>query len=364
MGRYGQGVVSESGGASGSSTPYLVIGCYTLGHGGMGAGLVVVERDQATGELWLAGPTQATQSPSFVVRHPTRPVLYAVNELVEGAVSAFGMDGGGNLRHWGTWPTGGADPCHLAVSPDGRRLVVANYAVDVGRGGVAAFALDEEGRPTGRTDLVEHDGCGPDPVRQRNAHAHEVVATNDAVTAVDLGMDTVLRYWPDPTTGKLGTGHRLVTLPPGTGPRHFTTGPDGTIYLVGELAGTVTVLQPGEREWVERATVPSRAEAGSGNAPSEVAVTADGRWLYVANRGPSTIAVFSLQEGTPRFVGEVPTGGVWPRHFLLIDDFLYVANERSHTVTVLRIDPDTGLPAPAADVFASPSPTCLLPLRF
>src|SRR5689334_5782296 len=61
MGRYGHGVADVHGGGGGH---YIVVGCYTLGHGGMGAGLVVAERDPATGELWLAGPTQSTQSPS------------------------------------------------------------------------------------------------------------------------------------------------------------------------------------------------------------------------------------------------------------------------------------------------------------
>jgi len=56
----------------------------------------------------------------------------------------------------------------------------------------------------------------------------------------------------------------------------------------------------------------------------------------------------------------VPTGGAWPRHFALVDDYLYVANQLSHTVVVFRIDPATGIPVPTGDVLATPSPTCLL----
>jgi 6-phosphogluconolactonase (cycloisomerase 2 family) len=53
--------------------------------------------------------------------------------------------------------------------------------------------------------------------------------------AVDLGADAVLVHRP-------GAEPALVAqLPPGTGPRHLTVAGD-TVYLVGELSGTVMVL--------------------------------------------------------------------------------------------------------------------------
>ena len=94
-------------------------------------------------------------------------------------------------------------------------------------------------------------------------------------------------------------------------------------------------------------------------APSEVAFV--GHRLYVANRGPDTIAVFDTASGRPVRVGEVSTGGSWPRHFAVVDGFLYVANERSHTVVTFALDPATGLPVPTGDMLATPSPTCILP---
>jgi 6-phosphogluconolactonase (cycloisomerase 2 family) len=60
-------------------------------------------------------------------------------------------------------------------------------------------------------------------------------------------------------------------------------------------------------------------------------------------------------------VGEVSTGGAWPRHFAIVDRFLYVANERSHTVVTFALDPATGMPVPTGDVLPTPSPTCVLP---
>ncbi len=336
-----------------------MIGCYTLGERGSGAGLVVTERDPDTGELWLAGPTLAVPSPSFVVRHPSLPVLYAVNEQADGALSAVALDRGGNVKPLGdytpahgaalpSWATGGADPCHLAASPDGRWVVVANHH----GGTVAVLGLDTQGIPTGRTDL----GAASPASRP-----HHVTVNGAEVLVVDLGLDAIVRYRLDEETGTLTAHDVAVRFPPGTGPRHAARSPSGsTVYVVGEDSGTVTVLRPGPGAWDELGTVPSRTSAGAHNLPSEVAISADGRWLYVANRGPDTIAVFALDSELPRLVGEVPTGGSWPRHFALAGEHLYVANQRSHTVTVFHIDADTGLPTPAGDVFASPSPTCLL----
>jgi len=71
------------------------------------------------------------------------------------------------------------------------------------------------------------------------------------------------------------------------------------------------------------------------------------------------VAVFDIRPELPRYVGEVPTGD-WPRHIALDGDTLYVANERSHEVTRMQIDPATGVPAHRQTIEV-PSPTLVLP---
>ncbi len=100
------------------------------------------------------------------------------------------------------------------------------------------------------------------------------------------------------------------------------------------------------------------ASTASGhNQPSELA--SDSHYLYVANRGPNTVAVFALDGELPRYIAEAAVGD-WPRHIGLDGNLLYVANERSHQVMVLRIDPATGIPAIERTI-AVPSPTVVLP---
>jgi 6-phosphogluconolactonase (cycloisomerase 2 family) len=344
----------------------MVIGCYTA-KGGIG--LRLATRDLDTGALRAYGEPVPTPEPSFVARHPNRSILYAVNELVDGTVSAFRLTPDARLVPLGRWSTGGAEPCHAAVTPDGAELLVANY----GGGSVARLALDADGVPTGRLGLVEHAGAGPHPERQLGPHAHQVVVLDGRVLAVDLGADAILAHdpapaGPSPSTAPAagpsaagpsaaGSSTVVAALPAGTGPRHLARA-GGLTYVVGELTGTVTVLDP---DWGEVGTV-AASRGGAGNFPAGIAASADGRFLYVSNRGPDTVSVFALGDKLPTPVGEVPTGGAWPRHFALAEPYLYVANERSDTVVVFRLDDVTGLPVPTGSVLATPSPTCVVPL--
>ncbi|MFI6762982.1 lactonase family protein [Micromonospora sp. NPDC050417] len=340
----------------------LYVGCYTAEAGGRGEGIVAVRRDPVTGALDPLGTVAPTESPSFLVRHPSLPVLYGVNELAEGTVSAWAIDAEGptqpGLRPLGSWSTGGDSPCHLAVAPDGGYLFVANY----GSGSVSVHPLDSAGVPGERTDLRVHDGHGPDPERQERAHAHMVSPdpVGGELLAVDLGTDTVYRYDLDGSRGRLLPREPMTRTRPGTGPRHLARHPDGhRFYLAGELDATVVAYS---RETGgplrERGRVAASARHGLVQ-PSEIAVRPDGRFLYLGNRGVGTISVFALDAEVPRYVTEVATGGTWPRHFALIGAHLYVADERSNVVSVFVVDPTAGVPEPAGSV-AVPSPTCVL----
>lgn len=332
----------------------VFLGCYTHGEGGDGTGIVAARREPGRAALRTPELVAVTPSPSYVARHPTADVLYAVNELAEGRLTAFRVAADGGLAELGTWPTGGSLPCFVAVTPDGRHALVTNY----GTGSVASFVLDEHGVPSHRGDLAQHVGAGRHPERQEGPHAHSVAITDEGVLALDLGLDTVYRYRIDPATGQLGAGEPLLRTRPGTGPRHLAAAGPDLLYLVGELDATVNTYARTGGRWHDVATVAT--SVGADPLPSEIAVSPDGRYLYVANRGPDTIAVFSLADGKPSRVGEVATGGRWPRHFTIVDGHLYVANQQSDLVTAFALDPVTGMPVPTGDVLRTPSPSCVL----
>jgi 6-phosphogluconolactonase (cycloisomerase 2 family) len=336
------------------------IGGYTAEMGGRAEGIVAARRDPGSGELTPLGTVAVTPSPSFLARHPALPVLYAVNEGAEGQVSAFRTAPDGSLEPLGVRSTGGAEPCHLAVVPDGRHLVVANY----GGGSVAVLPLDPEGVPGERSDLVRHEGHGADPERQETAHCHMVSPGPDGgpLLAVDLGTDSVYRYDLDVASGRLVPRAPRLRTPAGAGPRHLARHPDGRrCWLVGELDATVTDYElTADGALHQRIRVDASERVGH-IQPSEIALGPDGRFLYVANRGVGTVAVFAVTGETPELVAEVDTGGEWPRHFALTGAHLYVADERADMIRVFRVDPVTGVPEPVGEPVPVASPTCVRP---
>lgn len=342
-----------------STSECVFVGCYTGVSGGEGEGIALLRRDPGSGVLTRLAVVARTPSPSFLAAHPHLPVLYAVNELDAGAVSAFSVAADGALTPMAVRGTGGRQPCHLAVSASGRHLLAANY----GSGSVAVFPLGADGAPDERSDLFGLEGRGPVADRQEGPHAHMVAPDpyGADVLVSDLGADRVLRLRLDPVAGRLAAEPDAAALPPGTGPRHLVRSSDGAVLIVGELAANLTWCRPDPVDGRLRpvGSVPVSGATGTVQ-PSEIVIGRDGRFVYVANRGPDTVSTFARDGDAVTRIAEVPAGGRWPRHLALLGDHLYVANERSHSVTIFRIDPDTGIPHELGEPTLLPSPTCLL----
>ncbi|GIF00298.1 lactonase family protein [Paractinoplanes rishiriensis] len=338
-----------------ANTEYVYVGAYTGDKGGEAEGIALLRRDPGSGELTRLGVAVRTPSPSFLAQHPTRPILYAVNELESaGTVSAFTVAEDGGLTPLSVQPTGGSDPAHLAVTPDGRFLLVANYS----SGSVSVHPLDPEGAPGERSDLLGLTGSGPDAERQAGPHAHMVVPAGDGVLIADLGSDRVWRCRLD-HSGRLSPAEPVITAKPGTGPRHLRLAPDGTVLLVGELAATLSWYRPAADGTLALAGEVATSTLDGQCYPSEIVTGRDGRFIYVANRGPNTVAVFAWDGSRATLIAEIPAGGDWPRHMVLLGDHLYVTNQQSHSVTTFRIDPDSGIPTPQGVPTVEASPTCL-----
>ncbi|MEW9548749.1 lactonase family protein [Nonomuraea sp. NPDC050783] len=308
--------------------------------GGYGPGIVTF-----TGAAAGTGGGELTRvaAPSFLAAHPTLPVLYAAGELERGWLTAFSVRDDGDLAPLDERPSEGSSPCHVAVDPSGTLLAAANY----GDGTAVLYRLDARGAFEGDPVVLRHEGSGPDPERQEGPHAHQAVFHDGVLHVSDLGTDEIRRYRPD------GSALEPWTLHPGTGPRHFAfdaPGAGARLYVAGELDGTVTMIEPDGRRTIAPA---SRAE-GVPNHPSHLQL--DGAFVYVANRGPNTVAVLRAADLSP--VAEVPCGGDWPRHFAIDGDRLYVANQRSGQVAVLALG--GGKPVPTGESYEVESPSCVL----
>ena len=78
---------------------------------------------------------------------------------------------------------------------------------------------------------------------------------------------------------------------------------------------------------------------------SEVVVSADGKFVYAANRLHDSIAWFSVSStGTLTWVGEEWTRGDYPRSFTIdpSGNFLFSCNQRGDAVASFRVNKQTG----------------------
>jgi 6-phosphogluconolactonase len=314
--------------------------------------------DLASGSLSTPELAAETPSPSFLAVHPTRALLYAVNEVSTfggkpaGSVSAFSIDRQtGRLTALNQQSSGGGGPAHLSVDRAGRHVLVANY----GGGSVTVLPIDERGALGAASAFVQHTGSSVNPQRQKGPHAHaiNVDPADRFVYVPDLGLDKVLIYRYDPAKGSLVAGDPpFAAVPPGSGPRHIAIHPEGRYaYVINEILCTITAFardpsRGGMTELQSVSSLPAGVTVESGYSTAEILVHPSGKFLYGSNRGHDSLSVFSIDPKTGRltFVENEPTQGSTPRGFGIDPSgaFLIVGNQRSDSVVVFRIEAKTG----------------------
>lgn len=280
-------------------------------------------------------------------------------------------------------PSGGADPCHLSL--DGREnfLMAANYT----SGSLAVFALDEHGHLQERCDFHQHTPRKTDetqgqgnlfkvnPLRQEGPHVHFSEEAGELLWSTDLGLDQIFGYQIDYGQKKLtDTGIRLQ-LPDGYGPRHLAFWHEdmAVIYVLCELSNRIVVFAEKVQEdseetekAAEKAAEKKVSETGTEKMDRErfedtpeytilqdistlpegyhgestaSAIRLYGGFLFAANRGDDSIAMYEIQkDGTLTLCCIKKTGGRTPRDFQIFSDYLVVANQESDSLTVLHIN--------------------------
>ena len=348
--------------ASAASVP-LFVGTYTRT---TSRGIYALRLDLATGALSAPVLAAATPNPSFLAFSPDRKVLYAVSE--SGAMAtAFAADlATGRLQALQSpQAAGGVAPCHLAVDPTQRALVVANYHTGI----VAAIPLRPDGT-LGAPNVVPHSGHSVDPVRQTSPHVHSVTLSPDGrfVIVCDLGLDRIFTYQlAAERAGLTPATPPFVATAPGSGPRHFAFGADGRhAYALTELGNTVLVFdyQAATGALTTRQTLSTLpADFSGASSGAEIRVHPNGRFVYASNRGHDSLAVFAVEVATGRLtlVQHAPCGGKNPRNFALSPDgqWLVCANQNSDSLTVLRVDDQSGRLTLTGQTAAVGLPVCV-----
>lgn len=331
--------------------------------------------DPAKGTLDPIGPVAGNARPTWGLRLPGQPVIFFNEEAgnggdAQGGVQAFRVNTqSGALDKISDVRAGGGGTTHLWYDAPSHVLLVVNY----GGGSLATIPVGADGTLGAVTSLTKFTGSGPHK-RQGSAHAHGVSVDPSGHWALvsDLGSDRVWVLPFDRKSGKVGaydaTSAQHYVAPFGTGPRHMAWSPTRPVlYVADELTahvdnfgwdaakGRLTLLQ----------SLSTNASGFTGEASaSEVAVSRDGRFVYVANRGDSMIVVHKVdpKTGTLTQIQRFPSGGSLPWHITLdgTGRWLLAANRDSNRVNVLAINPATGLVSDSGHALETKQPVHVL----
>jgi 6-phosphogluconolactonase (cycloisomerase 2 family) len=365
---------------------FAYVGTYTgdIGKQKNGEGIYRFELDPQNGDLLHGTLAARTPSPSWITIHPSKRYLYAINEVEDfegnnGSVSAFAIDRHtGALRLMNTVSSEGAGPAYMSVDAKGKFAFIANYA----GGSIAVLPIRADGSLASAV-CVHHDTGAIGAQRATNAphgsfaisghdapHAHMIHAdpNNRFVLATDLGQDRIYSYRLNEETGKLTpvAAKPYVNLPTGDGPRHFAFHPNKRwMYSIQEEASTIAFFHYDpdsgilDRQQIISALPPGFAGT---NFSSEIAISAQGKMLYAANRLHNTISAFKIgNDGKLSFAGENSTMGDYPRNFCIdpTGRFLYACNQLSDNVVRFQIQESDELLRFSGRYTAVPTPACI-----
>jgi 6-phosphogluconolactonase len=266
-------------------------------------------------------------------------------------------------------PSYGSGPCHITVDEQCRFVLVSNY----GAGSIAMIKVNDDGSLGPEHHYIKHEGSSIVTSRQNRPHVHSALIGPDQqqAYAADLGTDKIMVYDINPEETQLTPAAKpFIAATPGAGPRHMDFHPGlSLLFMVEELANHVSVypVDGGSAGELKQriGTLPTGFDSISYCA--DIHVSPSGKFLYASNRGHNSITVFSIDPagGNLTFIETFSCGGNWPRNFMVDpeEQFLFVANERSNDVVILKMDGDTGLLSPAGVSVSIPQPVCIKRIR-
>ncbi len=349
--------------------------------------LTMVSLSHARTEVWIAGkggiyhstfdatngklspPTLAAEfgSGSWLEFHPTEPVLYSTwKDGTTHGVKALRLNRAGKLEDWSVIESPAGSPSHFAINPAGNLLVAAHW----GGKATTVYSIAADGKFVKHEQTFEHTGSGPRSI-QSQPRPHWAGFSDDGalVHVTDLGSDHIWTF--DVSVGKntpLSFRHK-TRVPAGMGPRHMAFSPDRRFaYVSEELAHHVSVLahdaDTGQLTPIQHINAAPPDLDERTNNVSEIKVHPSGKWVYTANRGHDTMAIFrrDAETGMLEMVENEPVRGDWPRNFNITDDgkWMITASQNSDNMVVFAINPNDGSLQYTRNMVDVPSPVRVL----
>lgn len=248
----------------------------------------------------------AAGPPQFLTFAPDGRTLYVTVSNDQGTIHAIDVLDTGSNAVIATIPQSGM-PMRVAVSPDGRRLFVANHELPF------VSVID-----AGTNTVIGQVNVKPNP--------HWVTFSPDGSRAYTANHESDVVSVIDTATLQV-----LATIPVGTSPHSIAANP--RLPLVANVnynAGSVSEINTATGK--VSATIPV------GENPQDIAWSPDGRFAYIVNNGSNTVSV--IDTASNRVTKTIPTGAA-PTSITVQSGGhqAYVSNLNSGTVTVLKLAP-------------------------
>jgi len=329
----------------------MYVGTYTDGYS---EGIYKLQFNLNTGVLNNLQLAASTQSPSFIAYSRNKKYLYAVNESLEGSVSAYKIKENGQLKFLNKLKSNGKAPCHISLNRSGNKAVVSNY---VG-GNISIYNISRDGKLSEVSQIFDYN------TTERKSHAHSAQFFRNELFVADLGTNALYQYKLKNEKYEL-VSPSIIPIIENLGPRHFTLTKNGQfIYVINEYGSSITSVKKTENgfEQVDYDSTLNDNYEGN-NSCADIHLSKNQLYLYGSNRGENSIVVFKRNkfDGTIKKIQSISTHGDWPRNFTLDPSgkFLLVANQKSHNISVFKINLPTGKLTFLNSVKV-PSPVCLL----
>ncbi len=334
----------------------IFVGCYTKKINeelvGKGEGIYSLEFNQTSGQIKLIDVLPCL-NPSYLTISNNGKFLYAIEEIPlneSPKIKAFKVNPKGNtpsLTLINEQDLPGSYSCHLSLSNTQTHLAVASYM----SANVLVYPIDSNGGILPFTQNIQHEGSGPNKLRQEAPHAHMIYPYGSkGIFVVDLGLDVAKYYALEESTGKMIESQELdISVQKGAGARHMVIDPDSDFaFVFSELSTEIfSFRMVGKRfEFLEAVdTLPE----DSTDTPSGAAIRIhpNGKYLYVSNRSNNSITIFQFDKQSEKLslLAYEASGGKTPREINIDPSgkWLLVANMDSDNIVVFSINQSNGL---------------------
>ncbi|AWM80700.1 hypothetical protein DKL61_10285 [Gammaproteobacteria bacterium ESL0073] len=203
-----------------------------------------------------------------------------------------------------------------------------------------------------------------------NAHCVVVHPSNSFVYSTSLGSDKLHQYQLNNQNGQLTAIDKgYIDTPKGSGPRHIAISPDGHfLYVVTEMTATVLCYKINPhgaltflaeiadfpRQYNHLNKSKRRDQVTPADEPtsiwaSDIKLTSNGNFLYMAERTSNTIGAFQIDKltGLPHYIGAFPVEKQ-PRSFAIDTSghYMVVTGQQDNHIGLYTINHQTGRLSP------------------